>query len=66
MECTELKPFHGPAKDRANALAHFLGGLVGEGHGEHLARIGVASEQDMGKTGRKYARLARTRASQHK
>ena len=66
MECAEPKPFHRPAKDRANALAHFLGGLVGEGYGEHLARVGAAREQDMGKTGSQDARFACARASKHK
>jgi len=66
MKRAEPKSFHWPAKNRANALAHLLGGLVGESYGEHLARVRTAGKQNMGETRGEYACLSCARASQNK
>ena len=48
VERAEPEAFDGLLQDRADALAHLAGRLVGEGDGEDLAGKGAVSEQDMG------------------
>jgi hypothetical protein len=56
----------GVGADQAHrALAHFAGGLVGEGDDQHLAGPGFALVQDVGDAGGEDARLARAGAGQH-
>ncbi len=65
VERAEPQAFDRPAEDGADAFAHFAGGLVGEGHREHLARRGAAGQQDMREAGGQDAGLAGAGAGQH-
>jgi hypothetical protein len=53
------------ADEKADALLHLAGGLVGEGDGEDLARPGEAEREDVGDAGGQHAGLAGAGAGQH-
>ena len=59
---------HAPAvavEQGADAVAHLLGGLVGEGHGEHLVERRVPLLDEVGDAMRDDARLARAGAGEN-
>ena len=51
--------------ERADALLHLAGGLVGEGDRQQLLRPRPARRDDMGDAGGQHTRLARARTRQH-
>ncbi len=53
------------ADQQADALLHLARGLVGEGDGEYLARVGEAGGEDVGDAGGEHARLAGAGAGKH-
>ena len=53
------------ADEADQALAHLVGGLVGEGDGEDLPRGGVAGGDEMGDAVGEHPRLARPRPRHH-
>ena len=65
MEGAEPQAFHRPAEDGAHAFPHFPRRLVGEGHRQHLARPGAATQQDMGEPGGQHPRLAGAGTGEH-
>ena len=52
------------AEQRFDARAHLFGGLVGEGDGEHLVRLGVAVADEVRDAAGDDARLARSGAGE--
>ncbi len=50
------------AEEELDALAHLLGGLVGEGDGQQLAGAGATGLHEPGDAVREHARLARAGA----
>ena len=53
------------ADQMADALLHLARGLVGEGHGKDLRRIGAAGRQNVGNAGGENTRFAGSGTSQH-
>ena len=60
-----LHAFGDGADDGGDALAHLPGGLVGEGDGEDLRRIGLAGGDQVRDPGREHAGLAGAGAGEH-
>ena len=65
MECAEPRHALDRTTDQAaDSVLHFVGGLVGEGHGEDLPAPRPARAQDVGNARCQHARLAGAGASQ--
>ena len=65
VERAEPEALGGAPDDGGDALAHFARRLVGEGDGEHLARVRAAGQQDVREPGGQHARLAGAGAGEH-
>ena len=65
MERAEPPALDRPADERAHPRLHLVRGLVGEGDGEDLRRIGAAGRQDVREPRGQHPRLAGAGAGQH-
>ncbi len=61
----EPQPFHRSSQDCANTFAHLTGGLVGEGDGQDLVRVGTAGQQKIRESGGQHTRLPGAGTGQH-